>query len=479
MATSPPRKGIVAACDDPQLLNFPLWPKQRELLTAIEAGPRLHVLALGRRSGKTTMAALVALHDCLFRPHLAAYVRPGEKRYSVSVATSQKQASIFLDQARTIVEASPLLAKLVAEVRDDEIEFVNRTVIRALPATARGVRGLPVSSLLFDEAAHALDGDGNAAAEPMWRSLSPSLAQFREHGRAIVASTPFGSGGWFAELYERAAAGEIDGAAAHHATSAEINPELDADVLRTEFERDPEGYAGEYEAKFLASGGSFIAADRIAECVADRGELHRLDGDGWLAGLDPGFASDPFGLVILGRDSPNTGRLRLAVARSWRPTRGMTFEQRRAIEDGVLDEVAELCAAYDVTRAVTDQHLAPAIVSNLARRGVHVQTLPMTATTKDLIYAELRQRINDASLELYPHPDLLAELRRLRSRFQAGRSSVVNPRAGGSHGDIAQALAVATWAHRSAHAASLSGEFQWEDAPAYPLAGWDPGRGRF
>jgi hypothetical protein len=35
------------------------------------------------------------------------------------------------------------------------------------------------------------------------------------------------------------------------------------------------------------------------------------------------------------------------------------------------------------------------------------------------------------------------ELRRLRTRYLAGHAAVVNPRVGGSHGDMAQALALA------------------------------------
>jgi hypothetical protein len=52
-------------------------------------------------------------------------------------------------------------------------------------------------------------------------------------------------------------------------------------------------------------------------------------------------------------------------------------------------------------------------------------------------------RLNLGGLELYRAPGLEAELRRLRSRYTAGQASVVNPRVGGSHGDIAQALALA------------------------------------
>src|SRR5207253_2787657 len=82
------RKGLVQACDDRRLFAFDLWPRQRELLEAVERGPRIHVWAVGRRSGKSTMAALVCLWDCLLRPELDAMVRPGETRFAVSVATN-------------------------------------------------------------------------------------------------------------------------------------------------------------------------------------------------------------------------------------------------------------------------------------------------------------------------------------------------------------------------------------------------------
>jgi hypothetical protein len=66
----PPSAGLVAACDDKQLLNFPLWPKQRELLHAAER-TRTNVWSLGRRSGKTSCAALLLVWDATLRPHLA------------------------------------------------------------------------------------------------------------------------------------------------------------------------------------------------------------------------------------------------------------------------------------------------------------------------------------------------------------------------------------------------------------------------
>lgn len=440
--------GLLAACDDPALLNFPLWPRQRELLAAVERGPRVHVWALGRRSGKTTLAALVALWDCLLRPELAAFVRPGERRHAVAVATNLRQARLFVQAARSVVERSPLLAELVENVTDDEIAFVNGTAISAFPCTSRGARGWPISTLLMDEAAHFVDTDGNSAAESVWRSLVPSTAQFGDHARIIVSSTPYGQDGLFATLHAQAASGELEDAHAEHATTAEANPTIDPRFLARELARDPDGFRSEYEALFLGGGAAFLDPERIAEAVADRDELATDDGRGWVAGLDPAFSSDPFGLAIVGRDRHDPQRLSLALARAWKPSRrkAASFEERRAVEDTVLAEVADVCLRYGA-RVVTDQYAARQVVDYLRRRGLAVRTVPMNAQSKTAAFSELRAKLNAGGLQLYEQPELLAELRRLRSKFTAGQAAVVNPRVGGSHGDLAQALALAVSQH--------------------------------
>ena len=133
----------------------------------------------------------------------------------------------------------------------------------------------------------------------------------------------------------------------------------------------------------------------------------------------------------------------------WKPIRKKrsdSYEERRAVEDAVLAEVAEVCRAYGA-RVVTDQFSAPTIVDRLRRAGLSVKTVPMTATSKTAAFSELRARLYAGELELYEEPTLLAELRRLRTRYTAGHAAVVNPQAGDSHGDVAQAVALAVWAH--------------------------------
>ncbi|MCL4290695.1 MAG: terminase family protein [Thermoleophilia bacterium] len=444
-----PRVGLVEACADPALFGVDLWPRQCDLLATVEAGPRLHVWALGRRSGKTTMAAMVALWDCLLRPELGARVRPGEVRHAVAVATNHRQARLFVQAARSIVERSPLLAELVEQATEDEITFVNGTALSAFPCSSRGARGWPIWTLVMDEAAHFLsETEGPQVAERVFEALVPSTAQFGAAARVIVCSTPFGVGSLFATLFQRAWSGELEDALAQHATTAEMNPTIDPGFLELDRQRDPESFRAEFEAEFLAGGAAFLDPGRIADALADRAELAPGQVVDCVAGLDPAFSSDPFGLAIVGRDPADCRRLVLALAQRWRPPRRRagSFEERRTIEDAVLDEVAEVCRRYRA-RAVTDQFAAPAVVSYLRQRGVAVRVEPMTAQAKTQAYVELRARLNTSSLELYEESVLLGELRRLRSRYAAGRASVVSPRAGDSHGDIAQALALAVFEH--------------------------------
>jgi terminase large subunit-like protein len=461
-----PSVSVLAACGDPQLLAFPLWPRQRDLLADLETGPTLQVWALGRRSGKTTIGAAAGVCNALFRPDLDALVRPGERRYVVSIANTQRQARLFVRAALSLVENSPLLRGEVSSATLDEIVFANGVVLAAFPCTARGIRGWPVSFLFLDELAHFVDdteGVGPQVADHVFRAATPSVAQFGELGRIVCSSTPWGSDGLFAELYRKATSGELEHALAQSATSAEMNPTLSADWLEQQrvILREEE-FATEYLADFAAGGSAYFEEGAIDEAVSDRGEIPP-ETPGYrhfVAGLDPAFGGgDAFGVAIVCESMAEPGRLELAFARAWKPQRTRrprTLEEARRVEDELLVEVADACRRYGA-RAVTDQHKAAGVVDRLHRLGVSCRTEAMTERSKTDVFRELRARLNAGELSLYPQPQLLVELRRVRSRFQANKASVFIPRVGGSHGDIAQALALAAWEHRGSRSDRSSG----------------------
>jgi phage terminase large subunit-like protein len=444
------RVGLVEACADGQLFGVALWPRQREVLRRIDEGSRVHVLCLGRRSGKTMMCALVALHNLLFHRNLDALVRAGETRFATCVATNVSQARLLIAAARSIVERSPLLAPLMVSASEDELTFElasgAKVALRAFPCSSRSGRGWASSAVIFDELAHFHgDSEGPAVAERVWTALLPSVSQFGAAGRVIASSTPFGTANLFAQLYGQADSGELPNATAHHATTREMNPTISADLLAQEEARDPEGFRGEYLAQFLGSGGAWFDLDRVE--IADRGELAPDAGTNWVAGVDLGFTSDQTGIAIVGRpiDPAEHERMILGFATALVPSKrkAKSKGEEHLIFDETLAKVAEIAKHYGARKVVIDQHQARSVSTYLERVGLTPAKRPMTPTSKDLMFSEVRSRLTDGSLSIYRHETLIAELRRIRTNYKAASSSVVTPRVGRSHCDVAVALALA------------------------------------
>jgi hypothetical protein len=438
-ATAPTltKAGLVEACDRAELFGITLTPRQRELLAEVEAGNVLHVWALGRRSGKTLLGALIGLWFCLLRPDLAGFARRRERRYAVAVATNLRQARIFVAAARSIVEGSRLLAPLVENVTEDEISFRNGTSLVAFPCSSRGGRGWPVMALMLDEAAHQLDGDGNQAAEPVYRALAPSVAQFGGDARMIVASSPFGVDGFFHDLFRTVEKGDLPDASFAQRSTLEMRPGFAPAALELEARRDPDGFRGEYLAEFVAAGGSFLDPIRVQEAVGRKVELRPGKVVLPVAAVDLGFVRDSSALVIVGRDRKHSERLRMVLARTWSPKVGpLGFGP-------TLDEIADVCIAYGVGRVLCDQFAATPAVEHLTRRGLSATSVATTAQSKSEMFTSLKTRIYGGSLELRDHPELLAELRRIETVTTPGAATVRIRRLGSSHGDLATALALA------------------------------------
>ncbi len=432
----------------------------------------MHVLALGRRSGKTAMSALVALWDCLLRPELDQMVRPGETRYAVCVATNHSQSRLLVNAARATVESSPGLSPLIAGSTENELRFLlpsgARTALRAFPCSSRGGRGWPVSCLVLDEAAHFhADSDGHQTLDRVFSALVPATAQFGELARVIVGSTPYGSENLFADLYAKAVSGEMRDARAHHATTAEMNPTITPEFLSQEAERDPDHFPSEYLAEFATSGDSYLDFDRIT--ISDHRTLPPDAGTNWIVGLDPAFSKDDFGIAVVGCERTDPRRLLIGHVEAIPPS-GFT---------GAVDEVARIAERYGAGRVITDQYSATALTERLRWEGLNVHTHVMTGQSKTQVFSELRARLYDGTLEIPNDAALIAELRRLRAKFSGSGASVEAPRVGGSHGDRAAALSLAVFEHRRARSSrhrprtgrysgvnSLTGEAQpdsWRD----------------
>jgi phage terminase large subunit-like protein len=446
---------LLDATRDPALLGatLTLWPRQVELLRGLEDPTvRTHLLACGRQSSKSTLSAMLAVHEAVLRADLDAVLPRGRTRYVLVAAPSEDQAREFVSLCAGLVEASPLLAPLAA-IKADRIDFRMEsgahTAIRALAANSRAVRGMSASLVVLDEFAHFSDTAGPASDERMFNALEPSLRVFGEAGRLVLISTPFGEVGKFYELCQAAEAGTLPGARLTHAATWEVDPSLDEkwkDRKRAELGDDV--FRQEYGAEFVAGAGQFFD---LREIEFEQAPFRPEDAREWVVGLDPAFHSDRFACACVGESLTEPGVFLVGDVAAIDPGQRLrSWEQRREREDRTLAEVWAILEPYQEARPglkiVSDQHQADGIRSFFERRGAQVEIVNVTAPIQTAAFVSMRARLVDGSLRCWNNSLLLEDLRRVRTARTA--ESVVLPRYAGGHCDASSALALGCYAVR-------------------------------
>jgi hypothetical protein len=150
--------------------------------------PRV-LLNCSRQSGKSTTAAILALHRALYHPGSLVLVLAPALRQSQELFG--KVAGFYRTLGRPV---SPKGERRLS------LELENGSRIVTLPGTEKTIRGFSGASLLLvDEAARV--------ANDLYASIRPMLAV--SGGRLLAMSSPFGTRGWFydawvsAESWER------------------------------------------------------------------------------------------------------------------------------------------------------------------------------------------------------------------------------------------------------------------------------------
>lgn len=153
-------------------------PWQEELLRSTSDRVFLNC---SRQSGKSTTAAILALHRALYHPQSLVLVLAPALRQSQELFG--KVAGFYRALGRPVSPKGERRLSL-------ELESGSRIV--TLPGTEKTIRGFSGASLLLvDEAARL--------ANNLYASIRPMLAV--SGGRLLALSTPFGTRGWFYDAW--------------------------------------------------------------------------------------------------------------------------------------------------------------------------------------------------------------------------------------------------------------------------------------
>lgn len=157
---------------------------------------------VGRRGGKTRMAALIAcyLATCV---DLRAYaLAPGETGYVLCLAPTQAQARVVLEYCIALLRASPVLSQKIVSETADEVRLEGGVTVAVHPANFRSVRGRTLIAAILDETALWRDETSAMPDVEALRALVPALLRPKgaQKGMVIGISTPYSQRGL---LYEK------------------------------------------------------------------------------------------------------------------------------------------------------------------------------------------------------------------------------------------------------------------------------------
>ncbi len=186
------------------------------------------ILLCSRQSGKSTVSAILALHEAMYTQGALVLL----------LSPSLRQSQELFRKVKDAYSVLPSPAVRASEESALRMEFSNSSRIVALPgkddSTIRGFSG--VTRLIVDEAARVSDA--------LYQAARPMLAV--SAGRIILLSTPFGKRGFFFREW-------TEGGSAWHRTkvTAYDCPRISREWL--EQERKQIGawwFAQEYEVEF-------------------------------------------------------------------------------------------------------------------------------------------------------------------------------------------------------------------------------------
>jgi phage terminase large subunit-like protein len=149
----------------------------------------LYVVA-GRRSGKDSIASMLAANAAAIEQNHLGRLRPGELAHVLCIACDRDQAKIVEGYTRSFFTEIDDLRRMVVRETRSGIELNNRVAISIATNSFRQARGRTVLLAILDECAFYRDESSASPDVEVYRALTPSLATVP--GSMLVAiSSPY------------------------------------------------------------------------------------------------------------------------------------------------------------------------------------------------------------------------------------------------------------------------------------------------
>jgi hypothetical protein len=378
-------------------------------------------LAIGRRGGKSQVAALIAVYEALFKDHRAK-LSPGEVATVMAIAADRKQARSVMRYVSGLVASNAMLARSKISETTEAIEFDNRAVIEVHTASFRSVRGYTLGAVIADEIAFWFSEGANPDKDII-TALRPALATLG--GKLVALSSPYAKRGILWDTHKRHFAGDSTRVLVAQAPSLTMNPTLPAHVVEDAMREDPEAARAEYLAEFRGDISSFLDIELIERAARSKPlVLPPRVGEEYIGFVDPnGGGADEFTMSIAHRE----GELIVVDG----------VFGRHGSPASIAEEFASILKAYRVSRVKGDRYAGRWPRDEFQKHGIEY-----VASDRDrsALYLEFMARINSGAVILPPDQRMQRQFANLERRaHRGGRDTIDHPP--GAHDDRANAVA--------------------------------------
>jgi hypothetical protein len=398
-------------------LGIAMSPEERQTFAQVagdRAPPTQRVSELwavvGRRSGKTRMAAAVAVFIAAIEKHKLA---PGEVGYVLLLAASRSQASVAFSYVVAFLEASPILRQQIESVTANEVRLKGDIIIGVHAGSYRTIRGRSLLAVIADETSFWRDESSAQPDVEIYRACAPALAATR--GMWIGISTGYRKTGLLYQRWRDFFSQDSAEVLVVQGASTTFNSSLDLGIVERAKAADPEASGAEWDGEFRSDIAAFLD-DATIDAAIDHArplELPPRPGIRYGAFTDPsGGRHDHFTLCIGHMEDDDTWIADVVRGR------GPPFDP-----SSVVAEYAELLIAYGIKPVTGDSYSGSWCQTAYESAGIKYirSELP-----KSQLYLESLPLFMRGAVRIPNHPRLIRELRLLERRAARSGKDVID-----------------------------------------------------
>jgi phage FluMu gp28-like protein len=417
---------------------------------------RFKISLQSRQSGKDFTSQGEASEDL--------YARPGTEW--MTAAPSERQALDSLDQGKTWAEAFGLVVEDYEELRDGgseallksaEIKLSNGSKNRAVPGRPDTVRGRSANLLLteFD----FFDDPGAT-----WRAILPSITNPLKGGEKKVRliTTPNGKGGAADKIWSKPDIGKAKWSkhlvTIYHAVLMGLP--VDIEQLKEMFD-DPDGWAQEFECRFLDGSNVLLPYELIATCESFEATeswslTDALGGGPCFTGIDFGRQNDPSVMWTLQQVGG------LLVTRDVQVFKKISTPDQEDLMKGTVSASQRTCFDYTGPGIGLGDYLVKSHQEWKPEdhKFGKVELCNFSAGFKRLLFPRLRRAFEKRELLIPISREIREDLHEMHQTVSGGAYNYWSPRTKEGHSDRCTALALAIRA-----AEGGCGPFSYQSVP--------------